>query len=324
MDPILQVSHLKVAFYTYYGIVRAVNDLSFTVYPNETVGLVGESGSGKTVAVLSIMGLIESPCYITGGEMKFRGRDLMAFSEDEWNEVRGSALTMCFQNPMQALNPVLRIGEQISRVCCAHRKVTKEEAWTRSVELLKSVYIADAEQVMNRYPHQLSGGMCQRVMLVIALICGPSLMILDEPTTGLDVTVQNQLLALIRQLRQEKSVSQLLITHDLAVVAQTCTRALVMYGGRVMEETDVATLFREPKHPYTKALLESVPTVNSDRVLKSIPGNVPEALELPEGCPFHPRCKYYELICSERSPDLSVVGIGHRVACHLFGEKVHV
>jgi oligopeptide/dipeptide ABC transporter ATP-binding protein len=317
---LLEVKNLEVAFYTYYGVVRAVNGLSFSVAANETLGIVGESGSGKSISVMSIMGLIEKPGYIIGGEIYLRGRDLLSLDHEAWNRIRGSEITMCFQNPMQALNPVLRVGDQIMRVHMTHRNSTQKEAWQRSIILLEEVNVPDAERVMRSYPHQLSGGMCQRVMTVIALICEPYLLILDEPTTGLDVTVQNQLLMLIRRLREEKAASHLLITHDLAVVANTCDRVIVMYAGREMEEADVETLFEDPKHPYTQALLESIPQVYAQNPLKPIPGNVPEALKPPSGCPFHPRCTQTMEICRSEVPPLFGVGKGQRAACHLYAQ----
>jgi oligopeptide/dipeptide ABC transporter ATP-binding protein len=318
MESILNVKHLKVAFYTDYGIVKAVNNVSFSVFPHETLGLVGESGSGKSVSAMSVMGLIDKPGYITKGEILFRGKDLLTFDEAEFNKIRGSELTMCFQNPMQALNPVLRIGEQIARVAMIHRHVTKNDAWQQAVELLREVNIPDAEQIMRRYPHQLSGGMCQRVMLVIALVCDPVLLILDEPTTGLDVTVQNQFLHLLLRLKEEKSVSQLLITHDLSVIAKTCNRVIVMYGGRIMELADVDALFDEPRHPYTRALLKSIPDVRDKKALKSIPGNVCDCLNLPTGCPFHPRCDHLMDVCRSKTPELQSVEKNQKVACHLY------
>jgi oligopeptide/dipeptide ABC transporter ATP-binding protein len=321
VDPILEVKNLEVAFYTYYGVVRAVNEVSFSVDPNETLGIVGESGSGKSVSVMSIMGLIEKPGYVIGGEIYLRGKNLLSLDVKQWNRIRGSEITMCFQNPMQALNPVLRIGDQIVRVHMIHTNSTTKEAWQRSIKLLEEVNVSDAERVMRSFPHQLSGGMCQRVMTVIALICEPFLLILDEPTTGLDVTVQNQLLMLIRRLREEKSASHLLITHDLAVVANTCDRVIVMYAGREMEEAGVQTLFEHPKHPYTQALLESIPQVYALNPLKPIPGNVPEALNLPAGCPFHPRCSHVMDVCRAEMPPLLAVGRGQRAACHLYTER---
>jgi oligopeptide/dipeptide ABC transporter ATP-binding protein len=320
MAALLEVRDLQVAFYTYYGVVRAVNGLSFSVSANETLGIVGESGSGKSVSVMSIMGLVEKPGYIIGGEIYLRGRDVLSLNAEEWNRIRGSEITMCFQNPMQALNPVLRIGDQIARVHMTHRKSSEKEAWERSIALLEEVNVSDADRVMHSYPHQLSGGMCQRVMTVIALICEPYLLILDEPTTGLDATVQNQLLMLIRRLREEKAASHLLITHDLAVVANTCDRVIVMYAGREMEEADVQALFEDPKHPYTRALLESIPQVYAQNPLQPIPGNVPEALNPPSGCPFHPRCKHTMDICCSVMPPLFGVGKGQRAACHLYAE----
>ena len=318
MAPLLEVKDLEVAFYTYYGVVRAVNGLCFSVDANETLGIVGESGSGKSVSVMSIMGLIEKPGYIIGGQIYLRGRNVLSLVYEAWNQIRGSEITMCFQNPMQALNPVLRIGDQIARVHMTHRSSTQKEAWDRSIRLLEEVNVPDAERVMRSFPHQLSGGMCQRVMTVIALVCEPYLLILDEPTTGLDVTVQNQLLMLIRRLRDEKAASHLLITHDLAVVANTCDRVIVMYAGREMEEADVQTLFEDTKHPYTQALLESIPQVYAQNPLQPIPGNVPEALHLPSGCPFHPRCAHTMEICRQEIPPLIVVAKGQKAACHLY------
>jgi oligopeptide/dipeptide ABC transporter ATP-binding protein len=318
MESILDVKHLEVAFYTDYGVVKAVNNVSFSVYPHETLGLVGESGSGKSVSAMSIMGLIDKPGYIIKGEIVFSGKDLLTFDQAQFNAIRGSELTMCFQNPMQALNPVLRIGEQIVRVAMNHRHATKDDARQQAIELLREVNIPDAEQIMRRYPHQLSGGMCQRVMLVIALVCDPMLLILDEPTTGLDVTVQNQFLHLLLRLKEEKSVSQLLITHDLSVIAKTCNRVIVMYGGQIMEQADVDVLFDEPKHPYTRALLKSIPDVREQKTLKSIPGNVCDCLNLPAGCPFHPRCDHRMDVCQTTIPELQVVEKNQKVACHLY------
>jgi peptide/nickel transport system ATP-binding protein len=318
MESILDVKHLQVAFYTDYGVVKAVNNVSFSVYPHETLGLVGESGSGKSVSAMSIIGLIDKPGYIINGEIIFKAKDLLTFDEAALNDIRGRELTMCFQNPMQALNPVLRIGEQIRRVAMIHRHVTQDDARRQAIELLREVNIPDAEQIMRRYPHQLSGGMCQRVMLVIALVCDPILLILDEPTTGLDVTVQNQFLHLLLRLKEEKSVSQLLITHDLSVIAKTCNRVIVMYGGRIMEEADVDALFEEPRHPYTRALLKSIPDVRHQKTLESIPGNVCDGLNLPAGCPFHPRCDHMMDVCRVKTPELQAVGKNQRVACHLY------
>lgn len=321
MSSVLTVNDLRVAFYTYYGVVRAVNGVSLSIDSEETLGLVGESGSGKSVSAAAVMGLIPPPGVIIGGEVILRGRDLFALSPDEWSHIRGSEISMCFQNPMRALNPVLRVGEQIMRVHLKHMRTTKREARRHSVELLKAVNIPDAERVMARYPHQLSGGMCQRVMIVMALMCDPVLLILDEPTTGLDVTVQKQLLHLLQQLRHETAASQLMITHDLGVIANICDRVTVMYAGQVMEEADVGQLFERPKHPYTQTLLESIPQVDERNVLNPIPGSVPDALNLPSGCPFHPRCMYAMEVCRVQSPALHEFPNGQRAACHLYDGK---
>ncbi len=319
MAQLLQVTDLYVAFYTYYGVVRAVNGVSFEIGENETLGIVGESGSGKSVTAAAVMGLIEPPGAVTGGKVLLQGRDVFSFSKSEWERARGHKMTMCFQNPTRALNPVLRVGEQMERVFLRHTpRASKKDATKHAVHLLKEVSIPDAERVMSRYPHQLSGGMCQRVMVVIALMCDPVLLILDEPTTGLDVTVQKQLIHLLLQLRARTNASQWMITHDLGVIANLCDRVVVMYAGKVLEETDVRTLFAVPRHPYSRALLGAIPQVGARNELAPIPGNVPEALNLPSGCPFHPRCEHAMAVCSNIHPDFTVLNGGHRIACHLF------
>ena len=318
MGNILEVRDLTVRFFTYYGVVCAVNGVSLTVAPEEIVGVVGESGSGKSVTALSVMGLVESPGYITGGSICLKGRDLLTMLSKEWATVRGSEVTMCFQNPMRALNPLMKIGRQLTRIHRTHRNSSEKEATEKAVGLLKHVRIADAEKIMDRYPHQLSGGMCQRVMIVMALICEPKLLILDEPTPGLDVTVQNQLLHLLRELRVSTSVAQMMITHDLGVVANICDRVVVMYGGRVMESAPVDALYGSPQHPYTIALLRAIPQVDARTQLVPIPGSVPAPLEMPGGCPFHPRCSDAMPSCSEVTPSLTEVRQNHQVACHRF------
>ncbi|MCK5805626.1 MAG: ABC transporter ATP-binding protein [Lentisphaeria bacterium] len=317
MTDILSVRDLTVRFFTYYGVVHAVNGVSFSVLPEETLGIVGESGSGKSVTALSIMGLVEKPGYVTGGSIQLGERSLLKLSAKEWLDVRGREITMCFQNPMRALNPLMKIGYQLMRIHQAHQSSSKHDAARRAVALLKQVNIADAEQLMDRYPHQLSGGMSQRVMVVMALICGPRLLILDEPTTGLDVTVQQQLLNLLRELRTSTSASQMIITHDLGVVANICDRVVVMYGGRVMETAPVEVLYGSPKHPYTTALLQAIPQVDAKTDLTPIPGSVPEPLNMPTGCPFHPRCAHAMPRCSEVVPALVPLAERHEVACHL-------
>jgi len=319
--PVVEIRDLNVRFFTYYGVVRAVNGVTFSVMGEETLGIVGESGSGKSVTALSMMGLIEPPGYVAGGEILFSGRDLTRISDDEWLRLRGAEITMCFQNPMRALNPVMKLGRQLARVHMTHNRSSVSEATERAVTLLKEVNIADAERLMGRYPHQLSGGMCQRVMTVMAMICEPRVLILDEPTTGLDVTVQKQLLHLLRDLRERTSASQMLITHDLGVVANICDRVVVMYGGRVMETAGVEAIFDNPRHPYTVALLDAIPQVDSQTDLTPIPGTVPEPLHLPSGCPFHPRCTHAMPICSEDMPLLFDVAEGQLAACHLFSKE---
>jgi oligopeptide/dipeptide ABC transporter ATP-binding protein len=321
MNGVVEIQDLHVRFFTYYGVVHAVNGVSFSVHADETLGIVGESGSGKSVTALSLMGLVEKPGFITAGSIRLSGRDLLALSPKEWLKVRGAEVTMCFQNPMRALNPLMKIGRQLTRVHMTHNDSSKDEARGRAVDLLREVNIADAERLLNRYPHQLSGGMCQRVMTVMALICDPHVLILDEPTTGLDVTVQKQLLHLLRELRHKSSASQMLITHDLGVVANICDRVIVMYGGRVMEAAEVHVLFERPSHPYTVALLKAIPQVDADTELTPIPGSVPEPLNIPSGCPFHPRCSHTMAICSASAPELRQVAPGQQAACHLFDKE---
>ncbi|MFC2077990.1 ABC transporter ATP-binding protein [Candidatus Bipolaricaulota bacterium] len=321
MEHVLDVRDLEVRFFSYYGVVRAVNGLSYQVGSCETVGIVGESGSGKSVSAMAAMGLVERPGYVTAGAIHFEGRDLLAVSEKEWQLIRGNDITMCFQNPMRALNPLMKIGHQLTRVYMTHKHAKQGEARRRAVQLLREVNIADADRTIDRYPHQLSGGMCQRVMTVMALMCEPKVLILDEPTTGLDVTVQKQLLHLLRELRDRATASQVLITHDLGVVANICDCVVVMYAGRVMEQALVGQLFSEPKHPYTRALLQAIPQIEAKKTLHPIPGDVPEALNLPVGCPFHPRCTHRMDTCERHVPELRLAGDRQQVACHLYGEE---
>ncbi len=318
---VLSVENLAVSFYTYYGVARAVNGVSFEVGANETLGVVGESGSGKSVTAAAVMGLIEPPGAVTAGRVTLKGKALLSMTKEEWNRVRGSEMTMCFQNPARALNPVQRVGYQVMRVYLRHvPSATRAEAREHAIHLLREVNIPDADKVLGRYPHQLSGGMCQRVMIVMALMCGPSLLILDEPTTGLDVTVQKQLMHLLLQLRQKTQASQWLITHDLGVVANLCDRVVVMYGGKIMEGAPVDRLFSAATHPYTKALLVSIPQVSRKNLLKPIPGTVPAALSIPPGCPFNPRCSEKMEVCAVAPPGFTEIEPGHRVACYLYGK----
>jgi len=325
---LLEVKDLKTYFHLRNSIVRAVDGVSFWIAPNEIVGLVGESGSGKSVTALSIMGLIRPPGVIEQGEILMRGRDLLQLSEAEMGqEVRGHEISMIFQNPTSSLNPVMRIGYQIARVHRTHCGTSWKESKQLALEYLRLVRISDPERIMRRYPHQLSGGMCQRVMIAMALICEPALMIADEPTTGLDVTVQDQIMELMKELREETQAAQLLITHDLGVVAETCDRMVVMYCGKIMEVGDVRSVYRQPLHPYTDALLRSVPDVRKDFRTKTIPGQVPDPRDPPTGCRFHPRCERCEDICRQEMPELIEYAPGRLAACHFVavpGERIPV
>jgi len=322
VDNVLEVRDLRVAFFTYYGVVQAVNGVSFTIAHEETLGIVGESGSGKSVTATAVMGLTQPPGAITDGAVFLHAQNLLALPEETWAQIRGNQMTMCFQNPARSLNPVLRVGYQMMRVYRRHvHSATKRKAREHAIHLLKEVNIADAERIISRYPHQLSGGMCQRVMIVMALMCDPSLLILDEPTTGLDVTVQKQLLHLLSELRTKTAASQWLITHDLGVVANLCDRVVVMYAGKVIEDASVDEIFLHPLHPYTQALLKAIPQVSTRTPLRAIPGNVPEALNLPSGCPFNPRCEYKTPVCETIPPEFTEPSNRHRVACHLYGGR---
>jgi oligopeptide/dipeptide ABC transporter ATP-binding protein len=283
---------------------------------------VGESGSGKSVTVLSVLRLIQPPGRIVSGQVIFQGRDLLRLPEAEINSsVRGQAISMVFQNPSSCLNPVLKVGTQISRVYRFHKETSAREARERALEFLRLVQIPDPARVMGRYPHQLSGGMCQRVMIAMALICEPALVIADEPTTGLDVTVQGQILDLMRDLRSKTQAAQLLITHDLGVVAETCDRIVIMYCGKIMEVGSVADIYREPLHPYTAALLRSVPDVRKDFRTTTIPGSVPDPRDPPTGCRFHPRCSRCMDVCVAEEPLLIDHQNGRQVACHLYEDE---
>jgi peptide/nickel transport system ATP-binding protein len=317
MTCLLEVKDLTTHFFLRRAVVRAVDGVSFSMDEDEMVGLVGESGSGKSVTALSILRLIQQPGRIVGGEVHFQGRDLLRLPEAEMNRsVRGQAISMVFQNPRSCLNPVLNVGTQISRVHQVHRRSSSSEARQRALEFLKLVQIPDPDRVMRRYPHQLSGGMCQRVMIAMGLICEPMLLIADEPTTGLDVTVQGQILKLMRDLRSQTRAAQLLITHDLGVVAETCDRVVVMYCGRVMETGPVTEVFARPAHAYTTALLQSVPDVRKDFRTRTIPGSVPDPRDPPPGCRFHPRCEGCADICRVEEPPLVEIHPGRQVACH--------
>ena len=321
--PLLEVRNLKTYFYTEDGVVSAVDGVSFEVYPGEVLGIVGESGCGKSVTSLSIMRLIAPPGKITEGEILLDGKNLLNLSEDEMTKMRGNKISMIFQQPQTALNPVFKVDNQIAEVLNIHKAVGKEAGRQRAIELLKMVGIPDAERRADAYPHELSGGMAQRVMIAMALACTPELLIADEPTTALDVTIQAQILDLMRDLRTKMGTSVILITHDLGVVAEMAERVAVMYAGEVVEQAEVNSLFEQPLHPYTQGLIGSIPVLGQIKErLDVIPGSVPNLVNLPPGCRFAPRCtareKFGLKICTEAKPELTDAAPGHKVRCWLY------
>ena len=321
--PLLEVKNLKTYFYTEDGVVRAVDGVNFHVYPGEVLGIVGESGCGKSVTSLSVMRLISAPGKIVEGEIIFDGKDLVKASEEDKMQVRGNRVSMIFQQPQSALNPVFRAGDQISEVLNIHQDFGKEAGRVRAVELLKLVGIPEPESRADAFPHELSGGMSQRVMIAMALACVPDLLIADEPTTALDVTIQAQILDLMRDMRKQLGSAMILITHDLGVIAEMANRVAVMYAGEIVEESPVASLFDAPHHPYTKGLIGSIPVLGEVRErLDVIPGSVPNLINLPPGCRFAPRClarvEHNLNICTEQHPDLVEVSEGHKARCWLY------
>ncbi len=320
---ILEVKDLRTYFYIEEGVVKAVDGVEITLHQGETLGLVGESGSGKSVASLSIMRLIDSPGRVIGGEIWFGGQNLLALSEREMVNIRGNRISMIFQQPQSSLNPVFKIGDQIAEVLDIHRSLGKEEGRERAVSLLRLVGISDAERRAEQYPHEMSGGMAQRVMIAMALACLPELLIADEPTTALDVTIQAQILDLMRELREKMEVSIILITHDMGVVAEMCDRVNVMYAGRIQEEAEAQELFAHPLHPYTAGLLGSMPVLGQVKdELAVIPGQPAQPINLPPGCRFAPRCLARVAnqleICTREEPDLFAVEGRRRVRCWLY------
>ncbi|HLE30296.1 MAG TPA: ABC transporter ATP-binding protein [Anaerolineales bacterium] len=320
---ILEVKNLKTYFFTEDGVVKSVDGVDFAVRRGEVMGLVGESGCGKSVTSLSIMRLIGMPGKTIEGEIVFDGQDLLKLAEADMVHIRGNRISMIFQQPQSSLNPVFRVGDQIAEVLDIHRSLGKEDGWRRAIDLLKMVGISDAERRATAFPHELSGGMAQRVMIAMALACVPELLIADEPTTALDVTIQAQILDLMRELRTKMQASIILITHDLGVVAEMCERVAVMYAGQIVEQTDVKTLFAEPKHPYTQGLIGSIPVLGIVKdELDTIPGSVPNLVNLPSGCRFAPRCRFrveHNLtICTDKLPDLKPVAPDHLVRCWLY------
>jgi peptide/nickel transport system ATP-binding protein len=319
--PVLDVKGLQTVFFTNSGLFKAVDDVSFTVGRGETLAIVGESGCGKSVTALSIMRLVpDPPGRIVGGTVVLEGTDLLTLDEAGMRAIRGNRISMIFQEPMTSLNPVMRIGDQITEAVHLHQKMSRKEAWKQAVEMLRLVRIPEPERRAVEYPHQLSGGMRQRAMIAMALACRPALLIADEPTTALDVTIQAQILALVLELQKELGMGLILITHDLGVVAQTAQRVIVMYAGRKVEEADVETLFAQPRHPYTRGLMASIPTVplpgvKTDARLVEIPGMVPSLTNLPAGCAFAPRCTLAIPRCREEYPPLQNFAGNHLAAC---------
>ena len=319
MTAVLEVKHLKTYFFTENGVVKAVDDVCFSVGKGETLGLVGESGCGKSVTGLSIMGLVTGPGRIVGGEILLNGRNLLSMPQRDMQHVRGAQISMIFQEPMTALNPVLEVGFQVAEAILAHEKVSKREARARAIEVMKTVAIPDPEKRARDYPHQLSGGMRQRIMIAMALVCRPALVLADEPTTALDVTIQAQILELLDALRQQYQLSLIVISHDLGVIAQVAETVAVMYAGKIVEIGPAKDVFHNPKHPYTEGLLRSIPHLGSslqkkDR-LAAIEGMVPDLLQLPNGCSFAPRCYKKTSECSQAPISLERVDESREVRC---------
>ncbi len=315
---LLEVNGLAVEFATVGGRVQAVNEISYAVEPGEIVAIVGESGSGKTAAALSILGLIpQPPGRVVGGQVNFQGEDLLQIGEEKLRQIRGRRISMIFQEPMTSLNPVLSIGRQLTEAMRRHLGLSKNEANGRAVALLDQVGIADPEHRLKQYPMHFSGGMRQRVMIAMALSCGPDLIIADEPTTALDVTIQAQILSLMKDLTAQLGVAMVIITHNLGIVARYADRVNVMYAGRIIEHGPAAEVYRDPAHPYTIGLLNSVPRLDRPRgsLLEPIPGNPPDLTALGQGCAFMPRCRFATARCGEEMPDLGDVGGGHAAAC---------
>jgi oligopeptide/dipeptide ABC transporter ATP-binding protein len=320
--PLLSINNLKTYFYSADGVARSVDGVSYDIASGETLAVVGESGCGKSVTAFSIMGLIpQPPGKIVDGTILFGGRDLVKLSDAEMRRVRGNDISMIFQEPMTSLNPILSIGTQIGEAILEHQDKTKAEARELAIEMLDRVGIPSASARIDEYPHQLSGGMKQRAMIAMALVCNPKLLIADEPTTALDVTIQAQILDLINDLRQESHMSVLLITHDLGVVAEVADRVVVMYAGHIVESAGVVELFENPLHPYTRALFRSLPSLGARKAsLEVIPGSVPNPLEFPSGCRFRTRCQHARAECAASIPSLVEMAPGHLVACPFAGE----
>jgi oligopeptide/dipeptide ABC transporter ATP-binding protein len=322
-ETILEVKDLKTHFFTKSGVSKAVDGIDFTLQKGQTLGIVGESGCGKSMTSLSILRLIPSPPgKIAGGQILFKGNDLIAYSEDEMRKIRGNEISMIFQEPMTSLNPVIPVGEQIAEAIRLHQQVGKREAWNKAVDMLKLVGIPSPEKRAKQEPFQLSGGMRQRVMIAMALSCNPEVLIADEPTTALDVTIQAQILELIKDLQTKLGMGVIMITHDLGVVAETCDTVAVMYAGNIVEHAPTIKIFDNPKHPYTQGLLASLPKIHEDQEeLNTIEGSVPSPYNMPVGCRFATRCPFQQPICHEKQPDLLEQSDGSKVRCWMYSDQ---
>ena len=320
-ENLLVVEGLKTQFFTYGGVVEALDGVDFEVRRGETFGLVGESGCGKSVTATSILGLVAKPGRVIEGRILLNDQDLLQMSAKQMNRIRGSKIAMIFQDPTSSLNPLFRVGYQVAEPYIYHQNRRKRRALHDAMRMLESTGLPDAEEKAKNYPHELSGGMRQRTMIAMALTCEPELLIADEPTTNLDVTIERQILDLVADLKRDFSASVLWITHDMAIVAQLCDRVGVMYAGNIVEKTDVRSLFRNPKHPYTVRLLRAIPSsVSTAEELEEIPGSVPRLIHPPTGCRFHPRCDHAMEVCSQIKPTAREIEPGHLVACHLYNE----
>ncbi len=315
-QPMLDVRNLQTHFFTRRGIAKVLDGLTFHVGKGEIVGLVGESGSGKSVTGFSLVQLLKHPGRIVGGEVLFEGRDLTKLTEDQMQELRGREISMVFQNPRSSLNPVISVGEQITQVLRYRRGMSKAEAHAEAIRLLSTVHIPEPERRLKAFAHQLSGGMAQRVMIAMAISCSPKLLIADEPTTGLDVTIEYQIIELLKEMRDVTGASVIVITHDLNMAAEVCDRIMVMYAGSIVEEAPIQDFFTTPRHPYTVGLLASRPHLGVDEEIPTIPGNVPDMINRPPGCPFHPRCRWATEICAEQDPPFLQLSEQHFAACH--------
>lgn len=316
---VLKIEELSISFYTPVGEVKAVDSINYTLHENEIMGIVGESGSGKSVESYGIMGLLQEPGKVKSGKILFKGENVLDYDKNKMSEFRGAKCSMIFQNPMTCLNPVYTIGNQLMEALLVHKKCSKDEAYQKAVDMLDSVGISNPKRRMKQYPHELSGGMRQRVMIGMGLICEPDILIADEPTTALDVTIQAQILELIKEFQNKSKMSVIFITHNLAVVAQICDTVSVMYAGRIVEQGSVEEIFYNPKHPYTKGLLKSMPRIDSKEQvrLESIKGTPVDMLNPPEGCGFSTRCEHCMNICLKKEPPMLEMGNGHRSKCFL-------